>query len=132
MFYPATAVERAMRIQEVILRAISGEMFWFQAAEILGVSVATMRRWKAHYEHQGYDGSGAKDEREDHGEHKFAKGRKTAGRFRPAATLSVASPVFPLALARLDALRRLDAGGVGPGRASQRRRPLDLAPWIWP
>ncbi len=45
-----------MRIQEVILRAISGEMYWFQAAEILGVSVATMRRWKAVYERRGYDG----------------------------------------------------------------------------
>jgi transposase len=56
VFYPTAAVERAMRIQEVILRTISGEMYWFQAAEILGVSVATMRRWKALYERRGYDG----------------------------------------------------------------------------
>lgn len=45
-----------MRIQEVILRAISGQIHWFQAAEILGVSPRTMRRWKQFYLHRGYDG----------------------------------------------------------------------------
>jgi hypothetical protein len=30
--YPARAMERAMRIQEVILRAVSGEILWSQAA----------------------------------------------------------------------------------------------------
>ena len=56
MFYPEAAVERAMRMQEVILRAVSGQIHWFQAAEILGVSVRTMSRWKRYYEHRGYDG----------------------------------------------------------------------------
>jgi len=45
-----------MRIQEVILQAISGKIHWLQAAEILGVSVRTMRRWKDYYQHSGYDG----------------------------------------------------------------------------
>ena len=36
--YPAPAVERAMKVQEVILRAMSGEFAWVQAAEILGLS----------------------------------------------------------------------------------------------
>jgi transposase len=45
-----------MRIQEVICRAISGQIHWFQAAEILGVSVRTMRRWKEYYQKKGYDG----------------------------------------------------------------------------
>lgn len=44
-----------MRIQEVVLRAISGEIKWFQAAEILGVSCRTIRRWKSHFEAHGYD-----------------------------------------------------------------------------
>ena len=35
---PGSAWERAMRLQEVILKAISGELHWFQAADILGVS----------------------------------------------------------------------------------------------
>ena len=42
--YPKAAVERAMKVQEVILRAMSGQYHWFQAAEILGVSCRTMRR----------------------------------------------------------------------------------------
>ncbi|MFQ5804739.1 MAG: ISNCY family transposase [Candidatus Methylomirabilales bacterium] len=54
--YPRLAVERAMKVQEVILRAMSGQYHWFQAAEILGVSCRTMRRWKWRYERQGYDG----------------------------------------------------------------------------
>ena len=54
--YPRLAVERAMKMQEVILRAMSGQYQWFQAAEILGVSCRTMRRWRQRYERQGYDG----------------------------------------------------------------------------
>lgn len=55
MLYPGSAVERAMRIQEVILRALSGEIQWFQAAEILGVTPRTIHRWKVHFEQHGYD-----------------------------------------------------------------------------
>ena len=54
--YPGRAVERAMKIQEVMLRAVSGEMHWFQAAEILGISPRQMQRWKQRYEAFGYDG----------------------------------------------------------------------------
>ncbi len=55
LFSPS-AVERAMKIQEVILRAASGELTWIQAARIIGVSDRTMRRWKWRYEEHGYDG----------------------------------------------------------------------------
>jgi len=54
--YSARAVERAMKIQEVILRAISGQILWMQAAEIIGISERGMRRWKQRYEEYGYDG----------------------------------------------------------------------------
>lgn len=54
--YPGSAVERAMKVQEVILRAVSGELRWFQAAEILGISPRQMHRWKRRYETHGYDG----------------------------------------------------------------------------
>lgn len=54
--YPDRAVERAMKIQEVILRAISGEILWLQAAQIIGVSARSMRRWRQRYEEFGYDG----------------------------------------------------------------------------
>ena len=54
--YPMPAVERAMKVQAVILKAISGQLQWWQAAEILGVSCRTMRRWKQRYQRHGYDG----------------------------------------------------------------------------
>ncbi|HLV01704.1 MAG TPA: helix-turn-helix domain-containing protein [Acidobacteriota bacterium] len=43
-------MRRAMEVQEVILRAIGGEITWMQAAEIIGVRPRTMRRWRARYE----------------------------------------------------------------------------------
>ena len=54
--YSARALERAMKIQEVILRAASGKILWMQAAEILGISDRSLRRWKQRYEEEGYDG----------------------------------------------------------------------------
>lgn len=54
--YPMPAVERAMKVQQVILNAISGQLQWWQAAEILGISCRSMRRWKQRYEQRGYDG----------------------------------------------------------------------------
>ena len=54
--YPTRAVERALKIQEVILRAVSGEILWCQAAEIIGISDRGMRRWRQRYEEYGYDG----------------------------------------------------------------------------
>jgi transposase len=56
MLYGPTAVERAMKIQEVILRAMSGTLTWLQAADIIGCSPRTMRRWRARYDRTGYDG----------------------------------------------------------------------------
>jgi len=55
-YYPKPALERAMKVQEVILRAISGQILWTEAAEILGISDRQMRRWKRRYEIYGYDG----------------------------------------------------------------------------
>ena len=39
------AVERAMKVQEVILRALANKIMWWQAAEIIGISDRQMRRW---------------------------------------------------------------------------------------
>ena len=56
MRYGLPAVERAMKMQEIVLRAMSGTISWLQAADILGLSPRTVRRWRARYERQGYDG----------------------------------------------------------------------------
>jgi transposase len=45
-----------MKMQEVILRAMAKKITWWQAAEILGISIRTMRRWKWQYEHLGFRG----------------------------------------------------------------------------
>lgn len=55
-YYLKPAQERAMKLQEVILRAASGKINWIQAAEIIGISCRQMRRWKGRYEQYGYDG----------------------------------------------------------------------------
>ncbi|MGA7524524.1 MAG: helix-turn-helix domain-containing protein, partial [Acidobacteriaceae bacterium] len=54
--YPRAAVERAMKVQEVILRAMAKKITWWQAAEIIGISDRQMRRWRERYEQRGYDG----------------------------------------------------------------------------
>ena len=54
--YPRAAVERAMKVQEVILRAMAKKISWWQAAEIIGISDRQMRRWRERYEEGGYDG----------------------------------------------------------------------------
>jgi transposase len=54
--YSDTAVERAMKIQEALLRAMSGQISWVQAAAIIGLSDRQMRRWRERLEVHGYDG----------------------------------------------------------------------------
>jgi transposase len=50
------AVERAMKLQDVMLRAMAKRITWYQAAEILGISCRQMQRWKTRFEHEGYEG----------------------------------------------------------------------------
>jgi transposase len=49
-------MERMMKVQEVLLRAMAKKISWWQAAEIIGVSARTMRRWRERLEEDGYDG----------------------------------------------------------------------------
>ena len=48
--------ERTMKMQEVLLRTLSGQYQWHEAAEILGISERTIYRWKWRYEREGYNG----------------------------------------------------------------------------
>jgi transposase len=45
-----------MRMQDVILRAMSGEISWFAAADILQMTPRNLRRWRERYERWGYNG----------------------------------------------------------------------------
>ena len=54
--YPRAAVERAMKVQEVMLRAIARKITWYQAAEILGITDRHLRRWRERMEEGGFAG----------------------------------------------------------------------------
>jgi transposase len=54
--YLRAAMERAMKVQEVILQAMAKKITWFQAAEIIGISDRHMRRWRERYEEGGFRG----------------------------------------------------------------------------
>src|SRR5215475_7889309 len=53
-------MERMMKVQEVILKAVTGKLKWWEAAEIIGISDRSMRRWRERYEEFGYDLRSAK------------------------------------------------------------------------
>jgi len=54
--YPRAAMERAMKVQDVMLQAMAKKITWWQAAEILGISDRPMRRWRERYVEEGYNG----------------------------------------------------------------------------
>jgi Homeodomain-like domain len=54
--YSKAAVERAMKVQEVMLRAWAKKITWWQAAEIVGISDRHLRRIRERYEKFGYFG----------------------------------------------------------------------------
>ncbi len=45
-----------MKLQDVLLKAMARKITWWQAAEIIGVSDRTMRRWRERLEQDGYSG----------------------------------------------------------------------------
>jgi len=45
-----------MKLQDVLLKAMAKKMSWWDAAEIIGVSDRTMRRWRERLEAEGYSG----------------------------------------------------------------------------
>jgi transposase len=51
-------MERMMKVQDVLLKAMAKKITWWAAAEILGVSDRTMRRWRERLQEHGYVGLG--------------------------------------------------------------------------
>src|SRR6266481_9508203 len=49
-------MERMMKVQDVLLKAMARKITWWAAAEILGVTDRTMRRWREKLERDGYAG----------------------------------------------------------------------------
>jgi transposase len=54
--YRESAVERAMKVQEVLVRAIGGQLSWIQAGEILGLCPRQVRRLRERFETDAYKG----------------------------------------------------------------------------
>ena len=54
--YSAAEMERMMKVQDVLLKAMAKKITWWAAAEILGVTDRTMRRWRERIEEDGYAG----------------------------------------------------------------------------
>ena len=54
--YTEAAMERAMKVEEVILRAVARKITWWQAAEIIGISDRQMRRWHERFQEFGIRG----------------------------------------------------------------------------
>ena len=52
----AAEMERMMKLQDVLLKAMARKITWWAAAEIIGVSDRTMRRWRQRLEKHGYSG----------------------------------------------------------------------------
>jgi transposase len=49
-------MERMMKVQDVLLKAMAKKITWWAAAEIIGVTYRTMRRWRGRLERDGYTG----------------------------------------------------------------------------
>ena len=54
--YAASETERMMKLQDVLLKAMAKKITWWEAAEIIGVTDRTMRRWREKMEEHGYSG----------------------------------------------------------------------------
>lgn len=54
--WPAAEMERVMKVQEVMLKAMAGKLKWWEAAEVVGVTDRTMRRWRERLAKHGYSG----------------------------------------------------------------------------
>ena len=54
--YSAAEMERMMKLQDVLLKAMAKRISWADAAEIIGVTDRTMRRWRERLEEHGYNG----------------------------------------------------------------------------
>jgi len=54
--YSAAETERMMKLQDVLLKAMAKKIRWWEAAEIIGITDRSMRRWRERMETEGYSG----------------------------------------------------------------------------
>jgi len=78
--YSPAAGERAMKLQDVLLKAMAGQMSWIEAAEVLGLSARTLRRWRYKFRCHGFDG--LQDRRRRSPSHRAVPERELSGWLR--------------------------------------------------
>jgi len=54
--YSGSEMERRMKRRDVLLKAMAQKITWWPAAEIIGVTDRSMRRWRERLEAEGYQG----------------------------------------------------------------------------
>ena len=54
--YSAAETVRIMKLQDALLKAMVKKITWWEAAEIIGVTDRTMRRWRRRLDTHGYSG----------------------------------------------------------------------------
>jgi len=122
-----------MTRNEVIMRAIGGELTWLQAADICRITARQMRRMKRRYEAHGYDGlvdgRGGKPRRTRIAvktlEELCRLKREQYGDFSVQHFWEKATDVHQLAISYTWTLKALQAAGLAqknPGRGQYRRK----------
>jgi len=97
--YSKTAMERAMKVQAVILRAMAKKITWWQAGEILGTSDRRLWRIRKRYEHQHLDGTFTITYAPQRLGHNSAEGVSLARKaMEKTPSGKVQKPTFPLCL----------------------------------
>src|SRR5258705_13671105 len=93
MTYTQAAVERAMKVYEVLVQALKERQPWIRVAEVLGVSARTVRRLRWRDEHDGFDGLfDHRAARRRRGAPRSRRGRACCGRMPSATPASTSGP----------------------------------------
>jgi hypothetical protein len=79
MPYTQVAVERAVKVHEVLMQALNDRQPWIHVAEVLGVSARTVRRLRWCYEQYGFDDHRRRTCSSAHGQPWGAPARSSAG-----------------------------------------------------
>src|ERR1700691_1609003 len=93
--YLAAEMERMMKVQDVLLKALAKKITWWATAEIIGVKDRTMLSWREGLEKNGHAGLAYRRKGKASKRHKLGPHRRRGPR-RPLpgcfSTLTAASP----------------------------------------
>src|ERR1700689_3051858 len=127
-------MERMMKLQDVLLKAMAKKISWADAAEIIGVSCRTMRRWRERMEEGGYSGLRDRRKGKASGKRVPLKDSGTGAGAVPGNLPRPEHPALPRKAPRASRdqvelhLGATGTEGRGPGGARQEARQASAAP----